>query len=72
MAKYASPTETTKIMAVYNIISAQLAKENRKFQYKDIEKGENWDSKISSELSQCNYGIVCLTSENTMAPRINI
>ena len=38
----------------------------------DIEKGENWDSKISSELSQCNYGIVCLTSENTMARRINI
>ena len=37
----------------------------------DIEKGENWDSKISSELSQCNYGIVCLTSENTMAPWIN-
>ena len=39
MAKYASPTETTKIMAVYNIISAQLAKENRKFQYKLIKSG---------------------------------
>ena len=37
----------------------------------DIEKGENWDSKISSELSQCNYGIVCLTSENTLAPWIH-
>lgn len=37
----------------------------------DIEKGENWDSKISSELSQCNYGIVCLTSENTTAPWVN-
>lgn len=37
----------------------------------DIEKGENWDSKISSELSECNYGIVCLTSENTIAPWIN-
>ncbi len=37
----------------------------------DIEKGENWDSKISSELSECNYGIVCLTSENTNAPWIN-
>ena len=39
MAKYASTTETTKIMAVYNIISAQLAKENRKFQYKLIKSG---------------------------------
>lgn len=39
MAKYASSTETTRIMAVYNIISAQLAKENRKFQYKLIKSG---------------------------------
>lgn len=37
----------------------------------DIEKGENWDSKISTELSECNYGIVCLTSENKKAPWIN-
>lgn len=36
-----------------------------------IEKGDNWDSKISNELSKCNYGIVCLTSENTSAPWIN-
>lgn len=39
MAKYANSTETTKIMAVYNIISAQLAKENKKFQYKLIKSG---------------------------------
>lgn len=39
MAKYATTTETTKIMAVYNIISAQLAKENKKFQYKLIKSG---------------------------------
>lgn len=39
MAKYASATETTKIIAVYNIISAQLAKENKKFQYKLIKSG---------------------------------
>jgi len=37
----------------------------------DIEKGENWDSKISSQLAECNYGIICLTSENTSAPWIN-
>ena len=39
MSKYATSTETTKIMAVYNIISAQLAKENKKFQYKLIKSG---------------------------------
>jgi len=37
----------------------------------DIEKGDNWDTKISSELSLCNYGIVCLTAENTAAPWIH-
>lgn len=37
----------------------------------DIEKGENWDSKISVELSECNFGIICLTSENTNAPWIH-
>ncbi len=39
MAKYASPTETTKIMAAFNSIPAQLAKDNRKFQYKIIKTG---------------------------------
>ena len=39
MAKYATATQTTKIIAVYNIISAQLAKENKKFQYKLIKSG---------------------------------
>lgn len=37
----------------------------------DIEKGENWDSKISGELSECKYGIICLTAENITAPWIN-
>lgn len=37
----------------------------------DIEKGENWDSKISKELSECKYGIICLTADNVTAPWIN-
>ena len=41
------------------------------FSPEDIEKGDNWDKTISSELSKCNYGIICLTSDNTMAPWIN-
>lgn len=39
MAKYATANETTKIMAAFNSIPAQLAKENKKFQYKLIKSG---------------------------------
>ncbi|KLU61931.1 archaeal ATPase [Peptococcaceae bacterium CEB3] len=39
MAKYATPYETTKIMAAWGSIPGQLAKENRKFQYKLIRSG---------------------------------
>jgi len=37
----------------------------------DIEKGEIWDNKLVQELSSCNYGIICLTSENMTAPWIH-
>lgn len=39
MAKYSQPYETVKIMAAYNSVAAQLAKENKKFQYKLIKSG---------------------------------
>lgn len=39
MAKYASLQETTKIMAAWSSVPAQLAKENQKFQYKVIKSG---------------------------------
>jgi len=39
MAKYATPEETVRIMAVFNSIPAQLAKDNKKFQYKIIKSG---------------------------------
>lgn len=39
MAKYATPQETTRIMAAWASLSAQLAKENHKFQYKVIKSG---------------------------------
>lgn len=41
------------------------------FSPEDIEKGENWDSKITQVLSECNYGIICLTPQNVSAPWIN-
>ena len=39
MAKYASNAESVKIRACYNSIPAQLAKDNKKFQYKVVQKG---------------------------------
>jgi predicted AAA+ superfamily ATPase len=39
MAKYATPQETTRIMAAWASVPAQLAKENHKFQYKVIKSG---------------------------------
>jgi predicted AAA+ superfamily ATPase len=39
MAKYATAIETTRNMAVWDSIPAQLAKENKKFQYKVIKSG---------------------------------
>ena len=37
----------------------------------DIKKGENWDSKLTNELQNSNFGIVCLKPENVQAPWIN-
>jgi len=39
MAKYSNTATSIKIRACYNSIPAQLAKENRKFQYKMVQKG---------------------------------
>ena len=39
MAKYASNSEAVKIRACYNSIPAQLARDNKKFQYKVVQKG---------------------------------
>jgi len=39
MAKYASATTSVKIRACYNSVPVQLAKENKKFQYKIVQRG---------------------------------
>ncbi|GHV04443.1 ATPase [Spirochaetia bacterium] len=39
MAKYAGKTETVKIRACFNSMPAQLAKENKKFMYKVVQRG---------------------------------
>lgn len=37
----------------------------------DIAKGENWGNRLTEELEQSNFGIVCLTPENVAAPWIH-
>lgn len=37
----------------------------------DIRKGENWDLRLSRELGECDFGIICLTKENLTSPWIN-
>ena len=39
MAKYISANETAKVMACFDSIPAQLAKDNHKFQYKIVQRG---------------------------------
>ena len=39
MSKYASKNDTMKIIACYESIPVQLAKDNKKFQYKIVQKG---------------------------------
>lgn len=39
MAKYATPSDTAKIIACFDSIPAQLAKDNKKFQYKVVSQG---------------------------------
>jgi hypothetical protein len=39
MAKYARYSDTTKIMACFDSLPAQLAKDNKKFQYKVVARG---------------------------------
>ena len=41
------------------------------FSPEDIEKGDHWDRTISTQLSECKYGIICLAAENISAPWIN-
>jgi hypothetical protein len=37
----------------------------------DIDKGTRWDTYISQQLAQTDFGIICLTPENRMSPAIH-
>jgi predicted AAA+ superfamily ATPase len=59
MAKYASATTSVKIRACYNSIPTQLAKENKKFQYKMVQRGGT-ASIFGESIEWLNYAGVVL------------
>jgi predicted AAA+ superfamily ATPase len=70
MAKYAEPSETVKIRACFNSIPAQLAKENKKFQYKTVQKGGSatlFGASIDW-LAQAGVVLKCHRIEHAMNP----
>ncbi len=70
MAKYASPEETVKIRAAFNSIPAQLAKDNKKFQYKVIQRGASSSMFGTSIdwLEQAGIVIKCRKTEQGNSP----
>jgi predicted AAA+ superfamily ATPase len=70
MSKYATNTESVKIRSCYQSIPAQLAKENKKFQYKIVQKGGTAGI-FGASIDWLNYaGIVlkCQKTEHGMDP----
>jgi hypothetical protein len=59
MVKYASATTSVKIRACYNSIPTQLAKENKKFQYKMVQRGGT-ASIFGESIEWLNYAGVVL------------
>ena len=70
MSKYSSHSESVKIRACYESIPAQLAKENKKFQYKIVQKGGT-ASIFGASIDWLNYaGIIlkCQRIEHAFEP----
>ncbi|MDR3335239.1 MAG: ATP-binding protein [Treponema sp.] len=70
MAKYAGTADTVKIRACFNSIPTQLAKENKKFQYKVIQRGGSaalFGASIEW-LSQAGVVLKCLRLEQAVNP----
>lgn len=65
MAKYAEPKETVKIFAAYDSLPSQLAKDNKKFQYKLIKSGARASQYGDSIDWLVRAGIVCLCTKCT-------
>lgn len=74
MAKYANPATSVKIRACYNSIPAQLAKDNRKFQYKVVQRGGS-ASMFGESIEWLNFAGLVLkcqkTSQGTVPLAVN-
>jgi hypothetical protein len=70
MAKYATPAETTRILAVFRSIPAQLAKSNHKFQYRVIKSGARaavYESSLNW-LKESGVVIICYRTREGRLP----
>ena len=70
MAKYSTPSETVKIRACYDSLPAQHAKENKKFQYKVVQKGgsSSYFGASIEWLSQAGVVLRCNKIEHAYNP----
>lgn len=77
MAKYTSNTDSVKIVATYESLPAQLAKDNKKFQYKIVKQGGraayygeavNWlvNSGVVLQCFKCTQGVVPLVASEDL------
>jgi predicted AAA+ superfamily ATPase len=71
MAKYAAPATSVKIRACYNSIPAQLAKENRKFQYKVVQLGAT-ATLFGESIEWLNFAGIVLKCQKTTQGAIPI
>ncbi|MFA7584453.1 MAG: ATP-binding protein [Proteiniphilum sp.] len=75
MAKYAEPATSIKIRACYESIPAQLAKENRKFQYSVVQRGGS-STIFGESIEWLKYAGVILkcqkTTQGTMPVKVYV
>lgn len=75
MAKYAEPNTSLKIRACYESIPAQLAKENRKFQYRVVQRGGS-STIFGASIEWLKYAGVILkcqkTTQGTMPIKVHV
>ena len=72
MSKYTTASEAVKIIACYESIPAQLAKDNKKFQYKVVKKGGSANLFGDSLEWLCSSGVVlkCVKSQGAIPPSV--
>ena len=69
--KYETENKRLLIRSIYNTMPSQLLKQNRRFNYSDIQKGLRFDRLESSFLWLVSAGVVIVTY-NTTEPRVSL